>query len=76
MSEVSPMRGKRVVKVRCPVEGHSRCEVVGFATPPERTVEKRNWMVDAIEDAYMDVESLPLGIHEVALRSGTRATMG
>jgi hypothetical protein len=70
------MRGKRVVKVRCPVEGHARCEVTNFATPPDRTVEKRGWITEAIEEARQACEDMPPDILEAALRSGTAATVG
>lgn len=74
MSESSPMRGKRVQKIRCSVEGHAQCEVVRFAGPRGRTTEKRDWITEAIEDARERAEQLPPDIRDAALRSGTRST--
>jgi hypothetical protein len=46
MAEVSPMRGRRVKKARCQVEGHGSCEVTQFASPYDRRGEERLFRSD------------------------------
>lgn len=75
MSESTPLRGRRVVSIRCGVEGHGRCELKQDAAPPSRGREKRGWIAEAIEEARDAFDALPPDLREAALRSGTRATM-
>lgn len=50
MSEVEPMRGRRVKKARCTTEGHAVCDVTRSAEPLHRTAETTQWRSEIDEE--------------------------
>jgi len=54
-SDRGPMRGRRVKLAKCPVEGHSGCELeLSAESPPSRSDEKRAWKLQASMEIVED----------------------
>lgn len=62
MAEVTPMRGRRVKAIRCPVEGHADCEVVRFASPYDRESEVRLFRADVGDELGRETEGIEEGV--------------
>lgn len=54
MAQTAPMRGRRPKAVRCPVEGHPRCEIAKTGSLPSRSTERAAWRADTTKNEEQD----------------------